>query len=387
MRFQKVLVVVLLLLAGPAGAVTLTALRLPAAPGSMAPSLFHVADDRIVASWTEPDGNGHRLRFAIFDGNAFLAPRTVARGDDWFVNWADIPSVVELDNGTLAAHWLKRNGASKYAYEVRLSRSRDGGVTWAPSVRLHRDASPTEHGFVSLVPLPGGELFAAWLDGAATADKGPMALRATTFDAGGEPAEERVLDERVCDCCRVSAVVHGKDVLVGFRDRSQKEIRDHALISLPKGVRMPLGAEGWEIAACPVNGPALAQRDGQALAAWYSAAGNMPVVRARWVEPASAALKLNTGQALGRVDAVLLADGSGVVSWLELKGEQAVLNMRRLWPNKQPGPVQELLRTSSQRASGFPRIAASDSGALLVLWTDVVAGGRQVRAARVDLDP
>lgn len=371
----------------PAGAATLTPLEIPAAPGSMAPALFHGADDRVFASWTEPDNNGHRLRFVTFDGVAFSGVRTVARGDDWFVNWADIPSVVELDNGTLAAHWLQRNGESKYAYEVRLSRSRDGGVSWTPSVRLHRDASATEHGFVSLLPLTGGQLFAAWLDGAATADKGPMALRATTFDAEGQAAEERMLDERVCDCCRIAAAAHGNGILVAFRDRSEKEIRDHALISLADGVRIPLGGEGWEINACPVNGPALVQRGRHVLAAWYSAAGNMPVVRARWIEPASAALQLNSGQALGRVDAVLLADGSGVVSWMELEGDQAVLRARRLWANKQPGPVLDLLRTSAERASGFPRIMAIGEAALLVVWTDVQDKIRQVKAARVVLDP
>jgi hypothetical protein len=327
------------------------------------------------------------LQFALFDGEKFSAPRSVASGGDWFVNWADVPSLVELDDGTLVAHWLRRSGESKYAYEARLSRSRDGGVTWTPSVRLHRDASPSEHGFVSLVPLPGGELFAAWLDGAATLDKGPMALRATSLNAAGETAEERVLDERVCDCCRVAAARHGKELLVAYRDRSQKEIRDHAFISLPGGVRMPMGEEGWKIEACPVNGPALVERGKQVLAAWYSAAGDVPVVKAQWIEPASAAHKLNNGQALGRVDAALLADGSGVVSWLDLKDGQAVLRMRRLWPNKQPGPVQELARTNADRASGFPRIAAAGADALLVVWTEVDAGVRLLRAARVTLDP
>ena len=28
-----------------------------------------------------------------------------ASGDDWFVNWADFPSVIALPDGSLAAHW------------------------------------------------------------------------------------------------------------------------------------------------------------------------------------------------------------------------------------------------------------------------------------------
>ncbi|MCG6871874.1 MAG: glycoside hydrolase [Gammaproteobacteria bacterium] len=384
---RRIAGILLAALASPGLAATLTPMVVPANPGSMAPSLHRAADNRIYASWIEPEADGHRLRFAVFDGQRFSPARTVARGGNWFVNWADVPSLVELPDGTLAAHWLVRNGGSKYAYEVRLARSRDGGDTWQPDVRLHRDDSASEHGFVSLVPLADGELFAAWLDGASSAKSGAMMLRATTVAADGGMAEERVLDKRVCDCCRVAAVAHGDRVLVAFRDRSEKEIRDHVLISLPDRVRMPLGGEGWKIEACPVNGPALVERDRRVLAAWYSAAGGMPVVRARWIEPASAALQLNAGQALGRVDAVLLPDGSGVVTWLELDGAQAVLRARRLWADKRPGPVQDLLRTGAERASGFPRIAAIGAESLLVVWTDAQAGRKQLQAARVTLDP
>ena len=50
-------------------------------------------------------------------------------GYDWFVNWADVPSVVRLANGTLAGHWLQKSGADTYAYDVRLAYSHDDGKT------------------------------------------------------------------------------------------------------------------------------------------------------------------------------------------------------------------------------------------------------------------
>ena len=65
-------------------------------------------------------------------------------GEDLFVNWADVPSVVLLDDGTLAAHWLQCSGLPMYAYDVRLSWSRDAGKTWdavdhsAPRWHRHR---------------------------------------------------------------------------------------------------------------------------------------------------------------------------------------------------------------------------------------------------------
>ena len=43
-----------------------------------------------------------------------------------FVNWADFPSLVVLDGGRLAAHWLQRNGSGTYAYGVRIRNRRRG---------------------------------------------------------------------------------------------------------------------------------------------------------------------------------------------------------------------------------------------------------------------
>src|SRR3712207_8194276 len=60
---------------------------------------------------------------------------------------------------------LFRSGPGKYAYDVRIAQSADGGATWSPGVVPHRDGVPAEHGFVSLWPAGGDSLGAVWLDG------------------------------------------------------------------------------------------------------------------------------------------------------------------------------------------------------------------------------
>jgi hypothetical protein len=45
------------------------------------------------------------LRFAERTATGWSEPRTVASGADWFVNWADVPSVIRLANGTLVG-WV-----------------------------------------------------------------------------------------------------------------------------------------------------------------------------------------------------------------------------------------------------------------------------------------
>ena len=49
---------------------------------------------------------------AIIGLSSRSAARTVAAGDDWFVNWADVASVLRLDNGTLDSDGVvRRDGA------------------------------------------------------------------------------------------------------------------------------------------------------------------------------------------------------------------------------------------------------------------------------------
>jgi len=138
-------------------------LDVPAAPGAALP---HVAEDGgdALLSWVEPADGGHALRFARRAGSRWTAPQTVALGSDWFVNWADFPSIVSLGGGRLAAHWLQRSGAGTYAYDVMVSRSADDGATWSTPIMPHTDGTATEHGFVSLFSEDDG-LGIVWLDG------------------------------------------------------------------------------------------------------------------------------------------------------------------------------------------------------------------------------
>ena len=72
----------------------------------MGPNLAVGPGGQIVLSWMAPDGAGHRLDFSVRQADGWSAPVTVARGDNWFVNWADFPSVVPLGGRLWAAHWL-----------------------------------------------------------------------------------------------------------------------------------------------------------------------------------------------------------------------------------------------------------------------------------------
>jgi len=385
MRNRRILLATLLaLVVGCSGAPTkpdlARPLATPAAPGSGEPNLTVGADGRLYLSWIESADEGHALRFATWKGQAWSAARTIATGDDWFVNWADFPSLDATAGGTLAAHWLQRSGSSTYAYDVRLSVSRDDGESWIEPFSPHDDGTQTEHGFVSIVPLAGDRFEILWLDGRETAvdakgiplGTGVMTLRSATLDADGHVGETRLIDKRVCDCCSTDAVPVAETVLAVFRDRSEGDIRDISTATLDPGgwtpVR-PLHDDGWKISACPVNGPALAVSGDQVAAAWFTAPLQKGTVNVAFSADGGKTFgdpwRVDAGKPVGRVDVVMLDDGTAVVSWLE----QGAIRLR--WVDES-GPRSEPLVAATadeSKAGGFPRLARLRDE-LFLAWTE-----------------
>jgi hypothetical protein len=206
------------------------------------------AGDRLLLSWVERTDKGqHAVRFTTTkDAVKFAAPRTVAEGKGWFVNWADFPSIVGDAQGNYAAHWLQKNGAGTYSYGVRIACSSNGGAKWTEPRWLHDDRSAAEHGFATLVPEGHGKFSAVWLDGRDHKATGNMALRSVRFDHTGKRiGAESLLDERTCECCATDAAWLGELGLVTvFRDRGEpgpdaSELRDIAIIRRAKSSWTP----------------------------------------------------------------------------------------------------------------------------------------------------
>jgi len=241
----------------------------PAAAGSMAPNLS-VSGEQVLLSWLEPEAGDHLVRFSRLDRGFLWSPAaTVARGSDLFVNWADFPSVEMAPGGFLLAHWLQKSGPGTYAYDVRLARSDDGGTTWLALGTAHDDGTPTEHGFVSLLP-EGEGIRAFWLDGRDMTPEaaphseghgggGSMTLRTAVIGEG--IGESEVLDQRTCECCQTAAAMTSAGPVVVYRDRTEEEVRDISIVRRDGGGWTrpePVYEDGWVVPGCPVNGPAIA---------------------------------------------------------------------------------------------------------------------------------
>ena len=380
---------------------TIVALDSPASSDSAQPQLT-VSQHGVLLSWVERSGAAATLKFARLleepagrrPGGRWSDPRPVAGGTDWFVNWADVPSVLQLGPDTLAAHWLQKSGPGTYAYDVRLALSHDKGRTWTESFTPHHDGTPTEHGFASLVPMPTPDrgLGLVWLDGRATAGGhgghggGDMALRFASFDRSGKQTAETAVDTRVCECCPTAATVTSDGVIAAYRDRSGEEVRDIHVTRLERGKwtgPVKVHDDDWRIPACPVNGPALGANGRDVAIAWFTMKDQKGHARIAFSKDGGrsfgAPVPLADGDTIGRVDVAMLDDGSALGSWIEIAGGRAEFRVRRIEPSGVRSAAVTVAEIESGRGSGYPRIAQR-GGLVVFAWT-ARDGGSQVRTA------
>jgi hypothetical protein len=352
---------------------------------------------QVLLSWIEVDGDVSSLRFAEREGAGWSAPRTVASGPDWFVNWADVPSVLRLGDTRLAAHWLQKSGPDTYAYDVRLSFSADNGATWSPPTTPHHDGTLTEHGFASLFREPAGGLGLIWLDGRAMTPGGhghgggAMTARAASFNSDGRQISETLVDDRVCECCPTAAAVTTEGVVIAYRDRAAGEVRDiyasrrtNGTWSAPAAVF----ADRWVFPACPVNGPAIDALDRTVVVSWFTMRDGVGRSYAAFSKDAGRTfgtpVPVDDGVSLGRADVELLEGGRAVVAWLEFVNEHAEWRLRLVNEAGERGPATTAARVTSSRSSGYPRMARQKD-MLVLAWADAGAEPPTIRTALVPL--
>ena len=347
-----------LLLAGvakPPAAMSITPVAFPYGHSTVTP--YVVADGNgFDLSWVD----GRTLEFAHFDGVKWSRWTRIAHGE-MLQNRADYPSIA-VSGRNVFAQWREKAGKGR---RIRLSRSNDGGETWSKPVTPH-PVMDREFGFVSMLPLADGTARIVWLDGRVK----PTALRAATMTSAGTLVGEEVVDPRVCDCCQTAEAMTSRGPIVVYRDRSQNELRDIA-ISAP--VANAHGAlvhnDAWHLTGCPVNGPRIDARGAHAVVAWYTAARENPEVLAAFSRDGGATfgapIRVDAGHAGGRVDVVLLADDSAIVTWVETATSAAKIMARRVTSSGALEPPQTV--GTSRAAIGFPRIALSNQS-ILAAW-------------------
>lgn len=332
-------------------------------------------------SWIEEKDDEVQLKFSYFNQNeTWSKPIQIASGKDWFVNWADFPSVNSLGKNRLVAHWLQMRDTGTYDYDIMLSHSIDNGENWSEPRVLHNDGIATEHGFLSST-VENGNIHFSWLDGRAMKKDGPMTIRYAKMNEAFEISNQRLIDSMVCECCQTDMLYFNDAPFTVYRDRAENEIRDIGFWNGNQTTKVY--NDNWLIGGCPVNGPALAKTENNLAVSWYTQQESIPVVKLAFYET-------NTGQfsepiiltdeyVLGRIDMAWINENYLAVSFLQSLDEKTYIVVKIVDDKGATLETIKVAESSAKRKSGFPSLLTLDEKIYIAYLDAINDGGIQLK--------
>lgn len=354
--------------------------------------LAHTADGKLILSWVETKGFKNTVRFAVYGKQGWLPPQTVVSVNS---KLADPPVVQGMSDGTLAAAWMLsvKNDTDPYAADIYLSRSADSGRAWSAPLKPYTNQARIYDAQMSLTPLPDAGLALVWTDSrhvnhddsqASGKNTSRYQLMATMLNKDGQASPEITLDDDVCSCCRSYTDARDSELVTVYREHFKGEVRDISAVRWNrKGViqSAPVHDDHWIINGCPSNGPSVDLSGQQGIVAWFTAGDGKGRVR---VSFSSDGGKFNSpievdDQAMGYANAVLLDDGSALVSWRGNAGPEEELMIARVIPDGQVRDKTKVYRGSFARwPSKYPGMEKIGKE-VFIAWTDPIK--KKVRLA------
>lgn len=379
---------------------TLYEIENPTAHNSQFPFLYTDNTGQLLMSWLESDSteNTDILKFSRYSEDGWSTPETITKSKHWFVNWADFPSIIAHGGNPMASHQLGKIPGNTYSYNVNLSLHSSQG--WSDPITPHFDSTATEHGFLSMTPIDNQRLLAIWLDGRRTESRTDaeyfdlgkaMTLRSAIIDTSGTVTQKELIDDSVCDCCSTSLIMTDQGPVASYRNRTDEEIRDIYVSRYREGqwsTPVAVYQDEWKIGACPVNGPKLSAKDSTLAIAWYTAAGENPVVKVAhssdYGNTFSEPISINSGSTSGRVDLAVTDASTAYLSEINKKEGESYLTVHRISLDTGEYTSFNVSKIDGSRNNGFPQLEVHE-GELIFAWTEVAEGSTtsSVRTVRL----
>ena len=365
-------------------------------PENSSESFLLSTDKDLFISWTEQVLDSNFLYVTKLEGGSWSNKKLITKGTDWFVNWADFPSISynNLSYSIFSFH-LQKSSEETFSYDVNYHIN--SKETWKDMNKIHDDNTFSEHGFVSSIPYKDG-FMVRWLDGRNTYGvgdhghaKGAMTIRSAILDSNGNIVNQNVIDEMVCECCQTSMAISGDIPIVVYRDRSEGEIRDiyySRYIDSNWTEPHPIHNDGWEINGCPVNGPNVDSYGDNVVVSWFSASNGRPKVNLKFSTDNGRTFgdKILIDEVdnspLGRVDIELISETEAIISWLSTVDGKGKLLIRKIKTNGEIGLIKVVDEISTERSTGFPQIEKFNDD-VYISWTDNSELGKKVRVTKI----
>ena len=355
-------------------------------------------NNNLFISWTEQVADSNFLYISKLEDNSWSEKRLIKKGTDWFVNWADFPSISynEISNSLFSFH-LQKSSEETFSYDVNYHINQ--GSSWKDMQKIHDDNTFSEHGFVSSIPYKDG-FMVSWLDGRNTYGKGhdghakgAMTIRSAILDNTGKIVNESLIDGMVCDCCQTSMAISNDIPIIVYRDRSKDEIRDiyySRYIDSNWTDPQPIHDDGWEINGCPVNGPNIDSNEENVVVSWFSASNGRPKVNLKFSRDngrtfGDKILVDNIENSpIGRVDVEFISSDEVMISWLSTVEGKGKLLMRKIGVNGSIGEIKVIDEVSTERSTGFPQIEKFNDN-IYISWTDNSQQNKNVRVTTLPI--
>jgi hypothetical protein len=349
---------------------------MPAGDGSFNP--FVVSDNRggfYLAFIQRSNGASNVMLRRSVDGKNFSAPgRVNDLPGDGTVRNENPPKVAVGPSGDVYVCWA--NETAKWKGDIRFARSTDGGRTFQPAITLNSDAggAPTGHAFQSIAVDRRGRIFVTWIDERSKKanDRGAEIWLSTSEDRGKTFSRDRRILSDVCECCRTNIQIDSAGRLfLSYRTVPGKGAMYRDIVvarSTDAGISFKtttVSADGWDINACPVTGPALCvDSSDQVHVVWFTGGGEKPgLYYATSGDHGSSYLPrklLDPDQKLARhAQAIAQPDGKILVAWDDqLEGPVTFLGVL------DPGSGLKRRTLANQRLS-YPTLAANNDVAIV----------------------
>jgi hypothetical protein len=267
-------------------------------------------------------------------------------------------------------------------------------TVWSPAVTVNDDGLPVSHGFQTAAVAPDGIIYIAWLDGrdgrrvTEGATGGTTSIYMTKSTDGGKTWARNVrVGPNVCPCCRPSFAFPEGKVLIAWRYVEKGDIRDiYVAASDDKGASWgtpaPVFKDGWKIKGCPHVGPAMAVMNGKLYVTWFTEGANDPAIYLAVSTDAGKSFGARTKLSLGTTDPTnpqiaVNEDRLAVVFQArdaKVKGGWGKMGVyyREIHAN---GAMSPLVRAGEGKgALTYPTAQLGLSGRIFLGWTETVEG-------------
>jgi hypothetical protein len=220
-----------------------------------------------------------------------------------------------------------------------------------------------------------------------------MTLRTAMIGRETGAIPEVLLDPRVCDCCQTSSALARSGRVIVYRDRTEEEVRDIAIVREQNGAWSApaiVHNDSWVFDACPVNGPSVAALGDTVVVAWFTGAQDTARVRVATSvdggQTFAAPVRVDDGDPLGRVTVVLDESARPIVMWMErITADSAAVRVRRVGTDGTLSVATTVSSGAGSRRSGFPRMVRSGTE-LVFAWT-IPGDSLRVRVGTATIQP